>query len=274
MTEKVSVELGDVQITLFLPLWGRYIEAAKKKPVILDKTASEIIGKVNYNFAKLSEVIHPVTQFEWIARSVHIDRTINGFLKKHPKATIINLGCGLDTTFHRADNGSLFWYDLDLPDVIELRKQFIPESERRKFISSSFLDDLWMKQLHVKDNVLFMAAGVFYYIEESKMKEFFNKIASYFPGSEIVFDAASPLGVRAANKHLIDKVGLGERSYLKWGVQTADEITKWNDKIEVVREYPIYKGMMKGLKKLKHKYMAYMSDKYKIMYMAHLRVRE
>jgi O-methyltransferase involved in polyketide biosynthesis len=247
------------------------METKKKRPVLIDNTAAEIISKVDYDFAKLSETIHPVTQFEWIARSIHIDRTIGKFLERHPKATIVNIGCGLDTTFERVDNGKLFWYDLDLPDVIELRRQFIPESERRRFISSSFLEDGWLNGLHVEDNILFMAAGVFYYIEEAQMKKFFDKIAAAFPGSEIVFDAASPLGVQAANKHLIDKVGLDGSSYLKWGVQTAAEITKWNINIEVIREYPIYKGMMKGLK-LKYKYMAYMSDKYKIMYMIHLRM--
>ncbi len=272
MIEKISIELGSVQITLLLPLWGRYIETKKKKPLIVDKTAAEIIGKLDYDFAKIASEIHPVTQLEWILRSLHIDKAIKNFLEKHPKATIVNIGCGLDTTFDRVDNGKLFWYELDLPDVIELRKKFIPESERRRLISASFLDDGWLNELHVEDNILFMAAGVFYYIEASRMKKFFNKIASSFPGSEIVFDAASPLGVQAANKHLIERIGLDEKSFLKWGVQTANEISAWNDKIEVVKDYPIYKGMTKGLN-LKHKFMAYSSDKYKIMYMAHLRMK-
>ena len=177
----------------------------------------------------------------------------------------------MDTTFDRIDDGQLFWYDLDLPDVIDLRRKFITEGDRRKFISCSFLDDNWFKELHIEDNVLFIAAGVLYYFEENQLKEIFNKIASYFPGSEFVFDAASDVGIRTANKKVIENSGLNEKSYLKWGLNNASEIPKWNNKIEVVKEYPMFKKMLKGLK-FKNKILALLSDHYKIMYMVHLRI--
>jgi O-methyltransferase involved in polyketide biosynthesis len=271
MTEKVKVDLGHVQLTLLLPLWGRSVETAKPKPKIIDNTAREIINKIDYNFSQISANIQEITQFEWIARSIHIDNTIKEFLNQYPKATIVNIGCGLDTTFDRIDNGKLFWYDLDLPDVIELRKKFIHENERRKFISCSFLDDRWFNELHIEDNILFMAAGVLYYFEENQLKEIFNKIVSSFPGSEFVFDAASTMGVKISNKKVIQSSGLNEKSYLKWGIDSASEITKWNDKIRVKRVYPMFKKMTNGLK-FKSKLMAMISDHYKIMYMIHLKV--
>ena len=215
--------------------------------------------------------INSITQYEWIARSIHIDRTIKEFLLKYPKAAIVNVGCGLDTTFNRIDNGQLFCYDLDLPDVIDLRRKFITEGDRRKFIACSFLDDNWFKELHIEDNVLFVAAGVLYYFEEYQLKEIFNKIASYFPGSEFVFDAASSFGVKTANKKVIENSGLNEKSYLKWGLNSASEIPAWNNKIKVVKEYPMFRKMLKGLK-LKTKILAFLSDYYKIMYMVHLRM--
>ena len=270
MSEKIKIDLGYIQLTLFLPLWGRAVETEKPKPRIIDKTAREIIKKIDYNFSPISDNIQEITQFEWIARSIHIDNTIREYLNQYPKATIVNVGCGLDTTFDRVDNGKLFWYDLDLPDVIELRRKFISESERRKFISSSFLDDKWFNELHIEDNVLFMAAGVLYYFEENQLKEIFNKIVEKFPGSEIVFDAASKMGVRVSNKKVIQSTGLDEKSYLKWGIDSASEITKWNDKIGIKKEYPMFKKLRKGLK-FKNKIMAIISDHYKIMYMVHLR---
>lgn len=270
MHKNIAVELKDVQITLLLSLWGRAIETQKRKHLLIDKSAIEIIDKIDYDFTTIAKNIQDITQFEWIARSIHIDRAIKEFLIKYPKATIVNIGCGLDTTFDRVDNGSLFWYDLDLPDVIELRKKFIPETERRKFISCSFLDDSWFGKLHIEENVLFMAAGVLYYFNESQMKDIFNKISSAFPGSELVFDAASSMGVKTANKKVIQSSGLDEKSFLKWGLDTAAEIPKWNNKIEVVKEYPMFKNMMKSLV-LKNKIFAVISDHYKIMYMVHLR---
>jgi O-methyltransferase involved in polyketide biosynthesis len=68
----------------------------------------------------------------------------------------------LDTTFERVDNGRLRWYDLDLPDVVEFRSKFIAQSERRKFIATSFPEKEWLNEIGVQENVLFIAAGVFY----------------------------------------------------------------------------------------------------------------
>ena len=181
MTEKITAGLKDVQITLFLPLWGRAVETKKSNPLLIDKTAVEVMSKIDYDFTVLSKNIHPISRFEWICRSLHIDKTIKEFLTTHPKATVVNVGCGLDTTFERVDNGKLLWYDLDLPDVIELRRKFIPESSRRKFIPASFLDDRWLKEIPDEDNVLFIAAGVLYYFDESQIKNIFNKISCTFP---------------------------------------------------------------------------------------------
>ncbi len=270
MSNKFNIELGYVQLTLLLPLWGRAIELKKQSPALIDSKAAEIIEKIDYDFTKIANNIHPVTQFEWIARSIHIDRAIKNFLENHPCGTIVNIGCGLDTTFERVDNGKLHWYDLDFEDVIALRRKFISENERRKFIASSFLNESWFDEIYVEDSILFMAAGVFYYLEEKDLQEIFKKLIPVFPNSEMIFDAASPLGVKTANEKVIEGSGLDKRSHLKWGIQNADEILEWNNKIELVNEIPMYKNMVDGLSQ-ENQLAAEMSDKYKIMYMIHLR---
>ena len=84
----------------------------------------------------LTDNLSDLTQMAWIMRSLCIDETVRIFLEKYPQGTIVNIGCGLDTTFDRIDNGTVRWYDLDLPDVIELRRQFIGETERRSYYSA------------------------------------------------------------------------------------------------------------------------------------------
>jgi O-methyltransferase involved in polyketide biosynthesis len=163
----------------------------------------------------------------------------------------------------------LIWYDLDLPDVIALRKQFIGESDRRRCIACSFLDDSWLGAIRMEDGILFAAAGVLYYFDESQVKEMLGRMATVFPGSELVFDACSPVGVKAANEQLIKKVGLDEKSFLKWAIWKADEMKGWGIPIEFIEEYPMYKGMKKGLS-LRNKIVATVADRYKMMYMVHL----
>jgi len=270
MTDNIRNDLGSVQITMLLPLWGRAVEMQKKRPMLIDKTAAEIINKIDFDFVSATKNLHDITRFEWIARCMHIDREIKEFIRRYPDGTIVNIGCGLDTTFDRIDNGKLLWYDLDLPDAIEFRRKFICEGDRRKIISCSFLDDSWFGEIGNSEHVLFISAGVMYYFEEAQVKEIICKMAKYFPGASIVFDAASSFGVQTANKKVIESSGLDERSYLHWGLDNPSIIKDWDENIDQVNYYLMFKGMTKGLS-LKNKLMARISDHYKIMYMVHLK---
>jgi len=271
MADKISVELGDVQKTLFLPLWGRAFESKKEKPLLRDQTALEIIEKVDYDFASITKNITELSQVAWIMRSIYIDEVIKNFLDQHPNATILNIGCGMDTTFDRIDNGSLLWYDLDLPDVIELRRKFIKEGERRKFISASFLEEDWLKEIKVPDGVLFIAAGVFYYCEEDEVKTFLKRIADIFPGCEVFFDACSPRGLRIANRMVIRNAGLDEKSFLKWGLKNTGDIVSWDNRFEILKSYYYFKH--KDIN-LKTRMIGFISDWMKIQYMIHLKIEK
>lgn len=266
-----AVELGSVQKTLLLPLWGRAVESGKARPLLVDQTAVKIIATLDYDFSIIAQGISTISQLAWIARSLHMDRTIREFLKRHPGATIVNLGCGLDTTFERVNNGRLCWYDLDLPDVIELRRRFIPESDRRKFIASSLLDEAWLRQLETADPIFFLAAGVFYYLQESQVKAFLIKLADAYLGSEVMFDACSPLGLKMANKRVIKAGGMDESAILKWGLPRARDLQSWDGRITVLSDYPIFQNMKQGLS-IREKWGTFLSDALRIMSIIHVRL--
>jgi len=100
---------------------------------------------------------------------------------------VVNIGCGLDTRFHRVDNGRVNFYDLDFPEVMEIKKKFISENDRYHFISSSVLDDDWMMELKKHDGpFMFLAEGVFMYLFKDDVKSLVLKLQSQFPGSELV----------------------------------------------------------------------------------------
>ncbi len=269
MAEKIAVELGNVQKTLFLPLWGRAFESSKQTPLLVDKTAVDIISKVDYDFATIAHNMNALSQLAWIMRSITVDKVVKEFLSKHPNGTIVNIGCGMDTTFERVDNGSLRWYDLDLPDVIQLRKTFIHESERRTFIASSFLDTDWFSQISVIDGVLFVAAGVFYYFEEAQIKDFLIRLADRFPGSESIFDVSSPYGVKVANRAVIRNSGLDERSFLKWGLDSTDVIASWDKRIHILATHYYFRGHTIPLG-FQYRLLGWVSDRMRVQYMIHL----
>ena len=266
-----ALELGSVQKTMLLPLWGRAVEAGKARPLLVDRAAVEIIAAIDYDFSTMARNLSPITQLAWIARSVHTDRTIREFLARDAGATIVNLGCGLDTTFERVDNGRLGWVDLDMPDVIELRRRFIPERARRRSIACSILDEAWLSQLQTAGPVLFVAAGVLYYLREAEVRTLLIRLADAFPGAEVFFEACSPRGLRIANKKVIEAGGMDQGAKLTWALRRASDLESWDSRIAVLEEYPIFRNFQDGLS-IREKVGTTISDALRIMSMVHLRL--
>jgi O-methyltransferase involved in polyketide biosynthesis len=271
MAEKLKIELKEIQETLLLPLWGRAVESQKENPRLTDRKAVEIIEQIDYDFSRITQNISWITQLAWVARSLHMDNAIQNFIGRVPEAVIVNIGCGLDTTYERMANNQIRFYDLDLPEVIRLRNTFFWDHGRRKTLVGSFLDPGWIRQFKTHDPVLFIAAGVFYYFDENQIRSFITSLAEYFNFCEVFFDSASPLGVRVANKKVIQDGGMDESAMLKWGIKTARVIETWDPRIKRIAEFPMFRGFKKGYP-LRMQYGLWMSDFLKIMSMVHLRI--
>jgi O-methyltransferase involved in polyketide biosynthesis len=269
MNKKIKVELGDVQKTLFMPVWARAVETQKNKPILVDKTAVKIIDSVDFDFSPMSQNVPEISQIAWIARCKRFDHIVRDFIQRHPNGTVINIGCGLDTSYERINDRSILWYDLDLPDVIELKKKFLNESDNRKYIPCSFLDTRWFDYIIIKDKVLFISTGVFVYFEESVIREFIIKVADRFNESELFFDVTSPKGVEIANM-VIQKSGLDSRSFFKWGLTDKAIIQSWDNRINLVATYYTFKidglGLSEGDQEIA------ISDSLDIQYMIHLKI--
>ena len=270
MEQKISIKKGHIQETLLLPLWGRAYETQNSTPRLIDKKAVEILGKLDYDFSQIEET-QSLSQHGWIARSLHTDNLVREFIQEHPEATIVNIGCGMDTTFSRIDNGKVAFYEIDLPDVIELRKHFFQESERHRSIASSFLKTEWFEEIGVRDALLFLAGGVLYYFEEEQIKEFFIKAADYFGTCEFYFDSLSPMGMKFAKKAVLKKGGMGMSMDGGWGLKPIKSLEKWDQRIKVVHALPMYRGMKKGLPLLT-KMNLFIPDILGVCTMVHVRI--
>jgi len=143
----------------------------------------------------------------------------------------------------------------------------------RRFISASFLESDWLNEIQVAENVLFIAAGVFYYFEEDEVKEFLVRLADSFPGSEIVFDMSSPFGIKLANRMVITNSGLDKKSFLKWGLESTESISAWDKRFRILNTY-YYFGQKARSLKLKTRLLGFISDFLKLQYMVHLEMME
>jgi len=186
MEDKHQARLGAVQETLFIPLAARARETQRKHPVLRDPKAVEMVRSIDYDAAKYGR---GAGGFVTVLRTAIIDFWVRGFLAAHPAATVVELGTGLNTRFERVDNGQVHWFDLDLPDTIELRRNFFTETERCRMVAASVLEEDWLPVVaHSRGPYFFVAEGVLVYLPEDQVMAALARIAARFPGALLALD--------------------------------------------------------------------------------------
>ena len=138
-------------------------------------------------------------------------------------------------------------------------------------MAKSVFDTSWYNDIKNKDNVMLLIAGVLYYFEEPEVRKLLNDFHQYLPGSEIIFDYASKLGIKLSNEQVIKRGGMNESAYLKWGIDNIYEIEKWGTHIKVISNMPMYKEHKKNYPITKRIGMN-ISDNLKIMSLAHVKI--
>jgi O-methyltransferase involved in polyketide biosynthesis len=190
VTQGQRAELGDVQRTLFIPLAARAAETKRKHPALRDPKAVEVMETVDFD--KDTYARGASGGFVTVARTLIFDWWVRQFLAEHPAGTVVELGAGLNTRFERVDNGTVHWIDLDLPDTIELRRRFFSDTERRRMLAASVLDDDWHDAVAESPGPYFLVSeGVLVYLEKEQVTAALSRTARRFPSTPIAFDTYS-----------------------------------------------------------------------------------
>jgi O-methyltransferase involved in polyketide biosynthesis len=211
-----------------LPLWGRSVFSGLYPEILDDKEAVNIVKSLNYDFSEVEKVFGEYGGLLYIIRGRKVDDIIKQFILKHPNATVVNIGAGLDTTFSRIDNGSIYWYDLDIENVITLRKSLIPEGPRNICIAKSVFDYSWIKDIrfNAKDGILFVASGVFFYFRENQVRELFITLAENFPDGELYFDGETKMALQVSNR-MVKKSG-NKDAMMYFYINNPKIFTSWS----------------------------------------------
>lgn len=249
-------KISDVSETLLLTLYALALESQSKNPIVVDPKAVEITQELNSELSKSNNKLHKKLVRGKVDKklAVHIalrakryDNYVREFLKHSPDGIVVNIGCGLDTRFSRIDNGRVNWYDLDFPEVIALKKRFFEENKRYHFISSSVLDYGWIEPLLSLNNhsFLFVAEGVFMYLDPSDVKSLVLKLQSKFPGSELVCEVFNSFWLQKPLKGLIDfklqrELHLGPGATFNFGIRDSKEMEKWHPGIKLVDDWSYF----------------------------------
>jgi O-methyltransferase involved in polyketide biosynthesis len=196
--DKHEARLGAIQETLFITLAARARESRRKRPLLRDPRAVELVESIDYDTAKYGRGAGgPIT----VLRSTIFDFWVRSFLADNPNGTVVELGTGLNTRFERVDNGTVHWIDLDLPDTIELRRRFFTDSDRRRMVAASVLDTDWPSAVEdCPGPYLFVTEGVLVYLPENEVTAMLTRLGERFPGAMIAFDTYSRRALEQQHK--------------------------------------------------------------------------
>lgn len=221
--------LDAISETLMLPLYFRAQECSAPSPLVRDPMARALVERLPYNFKKFDG--HILMQTATLMRVAAVDRMVRAFLASYPDAVVVNVGAGLDTRFFRMDTGELDWYEMDLPEVMYIRRYFFEESDRYHMIDASLDEPDWYRKVVRRGRpLLILAEGVLMYLTEDCVRRFVHKIREDFSPAFLIFDAVSPLQVvMSAFNPTLWLTG----ARFCWGLSFPGELENWGEDIRL-----------------------------------------
>ena len=263
---KYHIEKNTIQETLIIPLFGRQVCSKHYPDLFSDPEAERICESLDYDFESKRRMIEsPMGLFgalEVAQRQYDLCFEVKEYLKDHPKAAVVNLGCGLDDSFHKCDNGQCKGYNIDFKDVIEVRNQLLPAIDREHNIAFDLNDHGWMEQIDGTNGAVFFASGVFYYFKTEDVKRLLDAMAKHFSGAVLAFDVCNRKGADLMRKTWLKQAGISDVSAF-FSLEDEKELAGYSDHFESVSA----RSYMRGYRdiyphvSLLHKLMIHFCDK-------------
>lgn len=195
MSNKVEkVTFTGAQETTLATLYGKAMESRKPDSILRDHHADRALQLVDYDFSRLK--IQRSDHLTLAVRAKAYDGWAQQFIARHPDCTVLHLGCGLDTRSLRIDlPAGVRWYDVDFPDVIDVRRRLFPARDGVQTIAASVTDPHLLDGISGDTAVLVIAEGLTPYLQAVDGLAMLRRITEHFPGGEFLFDGYDRAGV-------------------------------------------------------------------------------
>ncbi len=240
--DKISAE--QIPAPMLHVLYARAKESKRENHYIYDQKAMELVERLDYDFTREAGDVFMGNGA--IARTILLDKMVKEYVQANPGACIVNIACGMDTRFYRVDNGTIRWYDLDLPEVIEVRKRLFGEQERVVMIPKSVLEESWVEDVEAQGPILFIIEELSMYLDKQKVGKIFRMIGSHFKQAEVLIEVTAPYTV----KNAVKKTEEGTVHKYTWGVKNGRQLQRLATGFKAVKSVTL----MEGLKEMYPKY--------------------
>jgi O-methyltransferase involved in polyketide biosynthesis len=231
-----GVGWGSVEWTNLVTLYLRAYESRSRQPILGDNTAAEAVDRINYDFKRIHRMSLPASNQYLVAlRAKRLDDWCAEFLRRHPDAVVLHLGCGLDgRPFRLPVPPAVLWFDLDQPNVIELRRRLYDDTDHYLMIGSSVTDPHWLDQIPAGHSTLVVAEGLLMYVPKAEVRQLLQRLTDRFDCGELLFDTLAP------QAPLLSKVFT--RGIIKWGIRDAREMQTWNPRLRLLEQMSALAG--------------------------------
>lgn len=239
MSQQEKISINGVPETMLQTMYSRAKETKKKNAVIHDEKAVEIVEKLDYDFAladKDSAMGNGV-----IARTVMLDKMAEDYLKKHSDAIVVNIACGLDTRCYRNEGRYKRWYNIDLPDTINVRARFMEEHGPVIYqFAESAMDEAWAEKIEYSgEPVLVIIEGLTMYLTEEDVVKIFEIIDKKFKKATVLVEIMNPFVVKNIKEKSIDQ----SKAKFTWGVKNGKLLADMLPAFTHVADHSLAEGM-------------------------------
>ncbi len=240
----MDITLGDVQTTALIPLAIKANETKRSNARVKDRKAAEIIEKLGVDTEPYDKFM---SHEGVIARTIMLDRQLRNIIKENPDTVVVNIAAGFDNRFERVDNGQILWFDIDLPDVITVRKKAFEERDRVQMIAGDVLQDGWCAAVKKalagrRSRPVFLAEGLFMYLTMNEIQKFLSVLKSNFAEGVLIAEQNDIILVKQGKHH--DTVSNTNATF-KSGTKSGHEIEELVDGIRLVDEHSFNEEMKK-----------------------------
>ncbi len=228
-----GVRWGSVEWTNLCTLYLRAYESRLERPVLGDQAAAEAVDRIDYDFARMHRAAQPwANQFLVALRAKQLDTWAGDFLRRNPDAVVLHLGCGLDSRALRLDvPPGVSWFDVDVPDVMALRRQLYTERPGYTMIGSSVTERGWLDQIPTGRPALIVAEGLLMYLNEAELRDLLQRLTDHFGHGELLADLLSPWGPRFSQSPLLARASTS--GITKWGTRDGHELPEWIPRLQL-----------------------------------------
>jgi len=233
-----TTQLTPVEQTAFLTVYARALESRWRRPILGDRLADEVVGRIDYDFTGLGVQASVVCQTA--LRAKMLDDRVRDFVHKHHDAVVVDLGAGLDSGFYRVDPPrSVDWYSVDLPGILALRDEALPTNPHSHSVPVSLAEKHWPETIPGDRPTMLIADGLFAFLPEPVIVGIFRRITDHFSTGEFAFNDygrigwVSKLAIKLYPQKMFKDVG-SQWGYA--GFKDAHHPETWNPRMRLVEE--------------------------------------